>query len=324
MKILLIIAHDRYRECAVKNYHDLINYYINNSKNDIKYFYTDIRFHTKIYKLLKYWKPELIGFFDVDIIRFGEKFDYLFNKNIPVYSVSEDMHWGFEKMKKCLYINKCFSLIKFDKSIKIINEYQNYFKDKYITYFDSRFLNMKKFKNYNLEKKYDILIYGNRRYSVYPLRGYLNDILIKYQNKYKIKILRNSGSFSANKRKLPINEELSKLINQSYLTVASSSVKDVLLQKYIEISASYSCILGNIPSDYKNLFTGNIIEININMTEKEIIDIIDKALSNKKKLLEMTNRLHEIIIKEHNLDCGVKNFDKVFENILYKYNINNK
>lgn len=322
MKLLFIAAHDKYKNCKVKTYYDIIEYYKNNSKNDIKIYYTNYSFHSKIFRLLENWKPELIVFFDVDTIRFGGKFKYLFNLNIPVCSASTDYHW-FDKVIKCQYINKCYALInQGGKANKLLQKYKDYFPNKFITNFNSRYLNMKKFKNYKLEKKYDILIYGNRSI-FYPLRNRIEKLLRKNKHKYNLYIIKNSGAFRAKENY--INENLSKVINQSYLTLTSSGAHygdySLLFDKYLEISASYSCPLGDIPEHYQDIFKNNMIEITMDMNDKEIINIIDKTLSNKKNLLEITNRIHNIVRSKFNLDEMVQDYDKTFEDILNKFKI---
>lgn len=88
------------------------------------------------------------------------------------------------------------------------------------------------------------------------------------------------------------------------------------MHKYIEIAASKSVILGNIPSDYDDLLKGNVVEINENMSEEEIIATLDNALSNKNKLNEMSNNLYKKIHEEHNYTKAIENFNNVFSNII--------
>ena len=133
----------------------------------------------------------------------------------------------------------------------------------------SRYVNTDIYKDYGLPKTYDILLYGTRNFkynykneeiipiqkwiskyeninnvtinskiNFYPLRFKLENILINNKHKYSIKILNESTIDGAK----IANENLSKLINQSYLTVACSSLADVLLHKQLEISASKSVL----------------------------------------------------------------------------------
>jgi hypothetical protein len=150
------------------------------------------------------------------------------------------------------------------------------------------------------------------KHDFYPLRKKLEQLLIKNKNKYRLCVLPNACIFNAS----VANEDLSKLINQSWLTMSTSSRADIPMSKYFEIGASYSGILGNIPSDYNDLFKNNIVEVTEWMTDDEILSTIDKALEDKQKLQEMINRLSDRIHTEYNLDAGVKDMDEVFDEIM--------
>ena len=147
----------------------------------------------------------------------------------------------------------------------------------------------------------------------YPLRKKLEIILKKINNKYKIHFIKPSGGLD----KMDFcNENLSKLINQSYLTVATTGkLESIQFFKYNEIPASNSFLLGDIPEDYKELYEGNIIEVTLDMTEEEIIMKIDKALENKDKLIEKTNNFSEKIRNEANLNEFTKDLDNILNNI---------
>jgi len=352
MIILLIPTFNIYSyKWNTKTNYDIIEYYKKNSKNKIYIFYLWRK--TKLTKeYIDSIKPDIVIIFTIDTIIYGSNIQILFDYNIPICCAGGDLTY-IQKCINCEYIQQCFSIIYFSKSLNLINDYQKHFPKKYITNFNGRFINTNRFKNWNLEKKYDILLFGSynmgkqrcstlntsynlykqkylsyykknirsNKHNIYPFRTKLYNILtnnILVNNKYNIKILKKCGS----RRATIANEELSKLINQSYLTIATSSIFDVLLFKYIEIAASYSCILGNIPTDYKKLFKGNIIEISEWMSEEEILNIIDKALEDKKEILNKTERLYNIIQNKYNLNSCVNNFDNTFKKILEQYNKN--
>ena len=184
-----------------------------------------------------------------------------------------------------------------------------YFPKKKIKFFNGRYININRFKNYNQKKEIDILIFGTRsyqndiqqhnadkeykqkwenhnkkiipnKYYFYPLRKRFEEILLKNKNKYNICILPEKCINNA-----PIvNEDLSKLINKSWLTMSTCSRADIPFAKYFEIGSSYGGIIGNIPSDYSDLFKNNIVEVTEWMTDDEILSTIDKALEDKKKI----------------------------------------
>jgi glucosamine-phosphate N-acetyltransferase len=338
-KIVFIAEHQHYKNWVGKNYYDLITFVRdNNTQYDITIFWTDEN-SQYVEEQIKIINPNLIVFFETDRIM-HEQFNFVFSLNIKTATVLLDMFYPTRTSNNFGVINSS-ALIHLSNSTNIVKCYKNIFPQKHITCFNSRFININKFKDYGLEKKYDILIYGTRNYNYgddinidfvkkcienhdsyllktntpnnfYIMRANIENILLKYSHRYRLKILPEKCIYDA----VVANEDLSMLINQSYLTVSCSTIADIFMHKYIEISASKSVILGNIPSDYDDLLKGNIVEINENMSEQEIITIIDNALSDKDKLNEMSNNLYKKIHEEHNYTKAIENFNSVFSNII--------
>lgn len=334
MKILFICESDHYRDWKGKTYRDIMIHYKNNSKNEVTIIYTD----SYIDSTVDY--PDVIVFFDTDILRFGNKFHFLFDLKSQIFASGLDLFY-FNRCTNCEWIKKCDGILHFGHSSKVLNSYARHFKEKTVKSFKGRFINSTVFKNYHKTKKYDVLIYGTRYYNndiephdadkeyvalweanhdttisgqinFYPLRHRLENLLIKHTDKYNTCILKSKCIYDAEFA----NGELSELINQSWLTIACRTRADIPMAKYFEISASYSGILGDIPSDYTELFKGNIIEVSEWMSDEEILAIIDNALEDKQKLQEMINRLGDMIHAEYNLDAGVKDMDAVFDELL--------
>ena len=339
MKILFICCKERFL-CVNSTYRDIIEYCKKISKYDITIIYTNIKYSVETFNNLN---PEVVIFFDIDNLRYGNKFSFVFKK--PVYLVSLDLFW-FKQCSQCPYIKLCKGILTFSKASKLLKSYQDFFPNKYIGSLQGRYINTDIYKNYNRPKKYDILIYGSRSHIngklypskienhfadleyvknwekhnkkkisdchvFYPLRVKLELLLMKNKHKYNLKILENKGSI---KCKI-VNDSLAKLINESHLTLASCSRADILMDKYVEIAGSYSAILGNIPSDYHDLFKNNIVEVTEWMSDEEILSIIDKALKDKKKLWDMTKRLGDRVHKEYDLESAKNNMDNVFDEI---------
>lgn len=165
------------------------------------------------------------------------------------------------------------------------------------------------FPNQIPEKKYDILLYGFCDKGKYPLRLFFKNVLEKYKNKYRIKIIPlphyKLRSWSVTGKKL--YHEISK----SYITVATTSIYDFLIKKYQEIPLCGSMIMGNIPTNYSDIYTKDTI-INIErMNENEIIKKIDDSLSNKKKLLEKTRKLQKKMREMFSMENIVKELKTV-------------
>jgi len=278
MIIILIAENKHYRDWTGKTYSDMLLHYTNKSKNSIDIIYTDQ--HVKYNKA---WfidkKPDVIVFLDTDTLRFASRFSHVFELDCKIFASSLDFFY-FNDCIKCPWIKRSTGLLHFGHATKLLTSYKQYFPNKIIKSFKGRFINSERYRNYNLEKKYDILIYGTRnvinnieqhnadkdykqtwekhnnqllsnKYNFYPLRKKIEKILLKHKDRYRTRILTPACIFDAS----VANEDLSKLINQSWLTLSCCTRADIPMSKYFEIAASYSGILGNIPSDYNDLFT---------------------------------------------------------------------
>jgi hypothetical protein len=344
--IVFLADEYHYKKWTLKSYYDLLTYIRDhNTKYKVHVFWSDDTAQNVYVKILEL-NPKFIFIFDTDTIQ-GHmlKFDFIFYMNIPKILCSLDMFYPsrFYFDPNIKYLD---GLLHFSKNDAIVKSYSRLFPNKYIGSIDSRFINVNKFKDYKLEKKYDILLYGTRNYyynyktepldsiqnwikkyesntntlitnsdkiNFYYLRSKLENILLKNSNKYNLKFLPEKLIYGP----MIANEELSQLINESHITIACSTIADIMMHKYLEIGASKSVILGNIPTDYKNLFENNILEVNEYMTEEEILKIIDDGLANKNKLEEMSNNLYNKIHQEHNFDCAINNFNELFDNLSF-------
>jgi hypothetical protein len=153
-----------------------------------------------------------------------------------------------------------------------------------------------KFKDWGLEKTCDIFIYGNCQKQRYPFRYRVVNLLKKYNDKFKLVFW--DGEMAKNYFKFNpkiSNENLSKQINQSWMTLCSRSYQNALLGKYFETSMSGSCVLGNMASDGEHIWKKNFVEITDEMSDEEIIKVIEVALSNKDELLKKIEMMKEIV-----------------------------
>ena len=216
------------------------------------------------------------------------------------------------------------AIIFMKKMDRLKEQYKKVFPNKLIFSLDKLFVNTKKFKPHpSIQKEYDITIYGTLNHDAgtclnavddlnwdtnkdipekanfYPLRHRVSQLLFKNNDRYKINHISPSGSFDAK----IYGENLSKEIAKSYLGLATRSRTDKCMEKYLEISSSGTVVLGNIPTDYRDFFEGNMIEITDEMKDEEILQVIDRALENK-QLLENISSKFPITI---NNNCGPNN-----------------
>jgi hypothetical protein len=165
-------------------------------------------------------------------------------------------------------------------------------------------------KDYNLEKKYDILFYGNTIKESYPFRYRLLNLLKKNTHKFNILFL------PYNKRREPekiiSGIDLYKLISQSWITCACSAISNCLLAKYFEIGLCGSVVLGDYP-EYENevYLKENMIYINRHMSDEDILNCITKALNNKKMLLKYSNNTKQYFSKKYMYENGLQRFEEL-------------
>ena len=78
--------------------------------------------------------------------------------------------------------------------------------------------------------------------------------------------------------------DYAKNINQCYLCIGGTSKYNYRLGKYVEISMCGSLILGDLPYEDKDNFKKFVINVNMNMTDNEILNVIKKTLDNKNEM----------------------------------------
>ena len=119
--------------------------------------------------------------------------------------------------------------------------------------------------------------------------------------KYKINIITIKGKNDTRYS----GENLAKILNQSKFCIATKSIYNYLLMKYFEISACKSIIIGDMSDQGKKIWKDNFIEINMQLSDNEIIKIIDESLikynSKDMAMMQKIDRMYNIVQKEYNL-----------------------
>jgi len=201
------------------------------------------------------------------------------------YDVWENLSWHLHSTYKRIYnfmhrfkIYYCTSMYECPEFKQISDFYS--FKNIYII---PHHFNSEEFRDFGKEKIYDIFMYGNIDPKLYKFRNRLFKILDGLKNMgVKIKTIdRKDGIRGA---------ELGKLINQAYISVATTSDYDYMVAKYFEIAACNTVILGNTNKQGKGYFKDDMIVVDKEMSDDDIKKKIVEALMNKNKLKEMAKR----------------------------------
>jgi hypothetical protein len=276
------------------------------------------------------FEPNIVFILDCDRPRhhFTYILDFIkteYKPVIPVVLLCNDI-FHFKMIKDEPNTHKVDAMVSLVKMERLLECYKYHMPHTMFFNLQYPFIDSSKFRDYRMDKVYDITIYGTLSYILpynilpmndldrddliknfhtiplegvefYPFRKRVSSILLSYTDKYRINYIDNKRGSSWN---CPIKgRELSKALNQSYLCLSTRSRADRCMQKYFEIPASNCCILGNIPTDYDHVFRGNIVEITDEMSDDEILQVIDTALSDKKELLRKTSMFGEYIRKTY-------------------------
>ncbi len=139
--------------------------------------------------------------------------------------------------------------------------------------------------------------------------------MIRGSNKFKVLYIPFPGYYVKNRSSIVHGVKLAQLINKSYIGIVTTSIHDYFLKKYLEISASYCMIAGNIPIKYRRILKNNIIELTPNMSDTQIINILTYALKDKEKLIESIDYLHNLIVDNFSYKNGDEAFNKIINAI---------
>jgi hypothetical protein len=144
------------------------------------------------------------------------------------------------------------------------------------------------YKDYGLEKKYDVLFTGavGRHY---PFRQRLRKVIPKLKEHVVCKVLGHPGG-NLNKSRGFVLEDYAKLINSSKIALTCSSRYKYRLGKYAEIPMCGSIVAADLPDEDQDFFKKFMLVISPKMNDEEIVDKILNCLKDeegmKRKILE--------------------------------------
>jgi len=318
MKNILIIAKmNLFKEQPSNNRVDLLNFL--STKSNIKIMndkegQTLKGWISKTKKRIK-WEPDVIIYY---FLSRQEKWTEIsikdFNKNhinLPRYMIFEDSHYYETAIP--LYKKYKFELLLKPQKRKLLDEQYNNagVNIDYWGYFiDSNKFKMRELKN---GFKYDILLYGFLNKMAYPLRVKCFEVLqfLNQRTNLRIKHIPHPGYYNGALNKMPKNEELSKIINESRFTLVSSSCFQILLKKYMEVPMSGSTMIGDIPPDYPEL-KDKMIEINHDADHDTIVQTIKKCFENEYIEVEKESRKYGLLLsRTKNFECGYNLLNKI-------------
>ena len=222
------------------------------------------------------------------IMLFHDLHNFSFNNNLKNFLIKYNI-------KYTISIYECYEHI-----------FLNDFLSKNITksFLLNHYYNNQIFYNRNNKKIYDILIYGNTNNKIYPFQ----ERLLKICKSMNLNIMEVKYDYS--KSNSIIEDELSILINKSWLSISCCSISDYFLGKYLEIIGSGSIIIGNINDHGRTIIENLLIEVNNNYSDELIKSIILYYLNNRDLLIYLSMKSYNKI-KNYTYD----NYSDILYNI---------
>lgn len=221
-----------------------------------------------VYDLIICYKPlEHIGFKDVKIPK------------VISYNEMEPFERTLNEIKEsgaCLVI--CHHKNEMDRFVKAYPEVK-YVHIPHCS--DPKF-----FKDYGLEKIYDIVVVGRLSSEAYPLRTRLSQIVQSMAPQYTIKIHTHPGYDIKNAHDDHLTVDFAKFINQSKIAVFCSGKDHTRFSKYSEVAACAAAVAADIPDDdlSREEMKDFVIELSMSMSDEEIKNKLVNYLNNPELL----------------------------------------
>lgn len=167
------------------------------------------------------------------------------------------------------------------------------------------------YRRIDVPKKYDVLLYGSLDSRFYPFRRRISGILRSAP--FAVNIVEYPGRSAFHPQSC--GESLVRMINESWICVATPTISDYLVAKYFEISACGSLVAGKMATQGLPIWDGCYLPLSDDMSDSEIVESIGNALRDKEALLRCAMTAHDRIHRDYTLDRYVERLENVISEI---------
>ncbi len=206
--------------------------------------------------------------------------------NIPVclrYNEMYDVEWT--KME----IDKSGAEMIICHHENDMQPYIDHYGDKIKFYHIAHCAEKSVFKQYFTPKQYDVLLVGALNANTklgrhYPLRDRMSQLIWKMPKKYRVGMHQRPFGRQDDAFKNKQAHDFAAAINNTKICITDSGAPNSRFGKYVEIPMCGTVIAGDIPGEDQENFRKFVIEINMNMSDTEIINKLIYYLENEEKL----------------------------------------
>lgn len=172
-------------------------------------------------------------------------------------------------------------------------------------------IDTKLYRRCDLPKIYDVLLYGSLHPKYYPFRVRLAGLLAA--SPFRVHIVDYPGRNAFDRERC--GESLVRLINQSWMCVATPSISGYLVAKYFEISACGSLVAGEMPPQGQPVWNDLYLHLDNSMSDARILSRIEAALADKDGLCRKAAQAGSRVHADYSLDRYVERISRVLSEI---------
>lgn len=172
-------------------------------------------------------------------------------------------------------------------------------------------IDMSLFRDYGLPKTVDIFLYGSTDRRWYPFRRRLAELLPS--TPFTVRVLPHPG-YDVYKPQ-SCGESLARMINESWLTIATPSTQSYFLYKYLEIAAARSVVAGVVPAPARPFWKNNYVRLSPRLSDKCLVHQLKQALSDKDELTAFAENASLAVRRNFGLDRFVERLAQIAEHV---------
>lgn len=233
---------------------------------------------------------------------FSRNIKYDKNNLVPILHETPDKKDIYELIKSIGVTDLIFYY--YAPQSEYFKKYLNYIDRFYVIdhAIDNTIFNKRPNRTYT--KKYDILFYSSHVRKAYPVRYRLLDICKKMG--LIVKVIDYHKGIRGKK--------LSDLINQSWIVIACTLTYSYFVQKFIEIPASFSVVLGDANKQVHRSLGRNMIYVDPDEQDDKIKEKIKRYLEHPELLVYMSSVGHRMMHRTHTYKNYAKSLLDVINN----------
>ena len=215
------------------------------------------------------------------------------NVDVPVclrYNETYDWEWTIKEIDES---GAEFVVFHHENDLYIpMSKYQEHYGDKVKCVYVPHCAEKSIYKKMDIQKECDVLLIGAVGYrsklgSHYPLRDRMINLIKRLSSKYKVGVWQRPPGRIENAFNNESAIQFAEAINKAKICITDSGAPKSRFGKYIEVPMCGTVLAADIPNGCEDEFKDFIIEINMDMSDEEILNKLTFYLENPNNLRKL-------------------------------------